>query len=231
MIQAGFWLLCTVIIYLAAKRIYLTFPKIYFTPLLITPLVVITIIIISGVSYDTYNKGAVWLTNLVEPATIALAVMLYKHINVLKKNILAILVSVCCGAMTAFLSTTALAQLFGLKNDILASLAPRTATTPIAVSISGMIGGVPTITAVATMITGLIGMIMGPLIIKWCSIRNPIGQGTLFGTSAHSAGISKAFEYDGVAGSIASIAMILTAFITLIIVPWLLALFRQGFLL
>ncbi|MWV46308.1 CidB/LrgB family autolysis modulator [Paenibacillus sp. HJL G12] len=226
MIQALFWLLCTIIVYMAAKRIYRAFPRVYLTPLLVTPLVVITIIIMSGVTFDTYNKGAVVLSDLVEPATIALAVMLYKHIDVLKRNVKAILLSVCCGAVISFLSTAELAHLFGLKSDVLASLAPRTATTPIAVSISGMIGGVPTITAGATLITGLIGMIVGPLIVKWCSIHSPIGQGTLFGTSAHSAGISKAFEYDAVAGSIASIAMMLTAFVTLLIVPWLIALFQ-----
>lgn len=221
-----FWLVFTIAVYAAAKRIYRAYPKVYFTPLLTTPIVVITIIVLSGVTFDTYDKGAVLLSDLIEPATIALAVMLYKHLDMLKKNAKAIIASACCGAVTAFISTAGLVHLFGLKNDVMASLAPRSATTPIAVSVSGIIGGVPTITAVSTLITGLLGIIMGPLIVKWFRIRSPIAQGVLFGTSAHSAGISKAFEYDAVAGSVAGIAMMLTAFVTLLIAPWLIMLFQ-----
>ncbi|NIK76800.1 putative murein hydrolase (TIGR00659 family) [Paenibacillus castaneae] len=226
MMQSIFWLVFTIAIYGAAKRIYRAYPKVYLTPLLTTPIVIITIIALSGVTFDTYDKGAIWLSDLVEPATIALAVMLYKHLDVLKKNAKAIIASVCCGAITAFLTTAELVHMFGLKYDLMASLAPRTATTPIAVSVSGIIGGVPTITAVATLITGLVGLTLGPLIVKWLRINSPIAQGILFGTSAHSAGISKAFEYNAIAGSIASLAMMLTAFVTLLIAPWLITFFQ-----
>ncbi|OMF33766.1 CidB/LrgB family autolysis modulator [Paenibacillus sp. FSL H8-0548] len=194
MIQAALWLIITVVIYLAAKRLYGLFPKVYLTPL------------------------------LVEPATIALAITLYRHMDILRKNVWVIAISVTAGAVIAIITSVGAAYLFGLDTEVIESLAPRSATTPIAVSISGSIGGVPTITAVATLITGLIGLIAGPLIIKWFGIKSAVARGILFGTSAHSAGISKALEYDAVTGSVASIAMMVTAFVTLLATPWLMGL-------
>jgi predicted murein hydrolase (TIGR00659 family) len=224
------WALCplcgTILIYWAAKRLYRSFPKVYLTPLLVTPLILIAIITCSGVSFDAYNKGAGWLSQMVEPATIALAVTLYKHFDVMKKNALVILTSVGCGAIASIITSAGLAHLFGLNTEIMDSLAPRSATTPIAISISSIIGGVQTITAVATLITGVLGLMIGPYIVKWCGIRGPIARGVLLGTSAHSAGISKALEYDAVTGSVAGIAMLVTAFVTLFITPWLIALFQ-----
>lgn len=226
MMSALFWLFCTIAVYAAAKRLYRAFPQIYLTPLLVTPIIIIVAIELSGVSFDTYNQGAKWLSDMIEPATIALAVTLYKHFDVMKKNASAILISVGCGAIAAIITSAGLAHLFGLTNAIMDSLAPRSATTPIAISISKIIGGVPTITAVATLVTGLLGMIIGPLIVKWFRIHSPIARGVLFGTSAHSAGISKALEYDGVSGSVAGIAMMVTAFVTLCVAPWLMMLFQ-----
>jgi predicted murein hydrolase (TIGR00659 family) len=225
MIQAIGWLFGTVAIYVAAKKLYRVFPKVYLTPLLVAPIVVILATQLSGVTFDTYDEGAGWLTKLVEPATIALAITLYRHMDILKKNGWAIAASVTAGALIAIVTSVGLAYLFGLDASIRESLAPRSATTPIAISISSSIGGVPTITAIATLITGLIGLIAGPLIVKWFRIRSAVARGVLFGTSAHSAGISKALEYDAVTGSVAGIAMMVTAFVTLLATPWMIGLF------
>ncbi|MBB6671379.1 LrgB family protein [Cohnella nanjingensis] len=223
---ALFWLAVTVAIYAASKLLYRRWPKVYLTPLVVTPAILIAALAYAGVPYGSYDAGAGWLSDLVEPATIALAVTLYKHTDALKRNIRAIVWGVGCGAVAAIVTSAGLARLMGLTTDIVDSLAPRSATTPIAVSVSGAIGGLPTITAVATMITGLTGMVLGPLVVRWFGIRSPAARGILFGTSAHSAGISKAFEYDAEAGSVAGIAMLCTAFVTLCAAPWLMMGFR-----
>ncbi|UKS29284.1 LrgB family protein [Paenibacillus sp. HWE-109] len=220
------WLGSTILIYGGAKKLHQYFPKAYLTPLLITPMILIALISGTGVSFDTYNEGAGWLSKMIEPATIALAVMLYKYYNVMKKHAIVILTSVTCGAIASIVTSAGLAHLFGLSAEITDSLAPRSATTPIAIAISNLIGGVPTITAVATLITGILGLILGPVIVKWCGIQNPVARGVLLGTSAHSAGISKALEYDAVTGSVAGIAMLTTAFVTLAVAPFLIVLFR-----
>jgi predicted murein hydrolase (TIGR00659 family) len=225
MIQSLGWLVFTIIIYWVSKRLYRFFPRVYFTPLLVAPVVVIASMAASGATFAQYDEGAGWLTKLVEPATIALAITLYRHMDILKKNVWAIAISVSAGAVTAIVTSAGLALGLGLDTVVMESLAPRSATTPIAIAVSDSIGGVPTITAVATLITGLIGLMAGPLVVKWCSIKSSVARGILFGTSAHSAGISKALEYDMATGSVASIAMMATAFVTLLAAPWLVQLF------
>ncbi|GGG83669.1 LrgB family protein [Paenibacillus radicis (ex Gao et al. 2016)] len=225
MIEAALWLLATIAVYACAKRLYRFYPKLWLTPLLVTPAIIIIAIELLGVPFKQYNNGAGVLTDMIEPATVALAVILYKHLDVLKKNALLIAVSVSSGAIAAIITSAGLARLLGLNAQMMETLAPRSATTPIALAVSNMLGGLPTITAVATLITGLLGMIVGPLIVRWCRIRNPIARGVLFGTSAHSAGVSKAFEYGQVTGSVAGIAMLLTAFVTLCTAPWIVSLF------
>ncbi len=226
MLSALGWLLFTYIAYRAAKRLYRTYPTILLTPLIVTPVVVIAALALSGVSFDQYDKGAGWLSDMIEPATIALALTLYRNLDALKRNALAIFAGAGTGAIAAIVTSAGLAWLLGLTPDLVDSLAPRSATTPIALAVAGTTGGVPTITAVATLITGILGLVLGPLVVRRFRIQSPVARGILFGTSAHSAGISKALEYDAVSGSVAGIAMILTAFVTLLATPWLLALIQ-----
>jgi len=216
-----FWLICTIAVYWVSKKLYKAYSFVLLTPLLVTPVIIIAMIELNSISYDTYNEGAGWLTKMVEPAAIAMGVTLYKHFDILKRNAYALLVSVGCGAVAAIVTSAGLSRLFGLDSRIMESLAPRSATTPIAVTISSMLGGIPAVTAVATLITGLLGFLLGPAVVKWFRIRHPVARGALLGTSAHSAGISKAVEYDAVTGSAAGIAMIFTAFVTLCAAPWL----------
>jgi predicted murein hydrolase (TIGR00659 family) len=219
-------LLCLVLtlgIYWSVKRFYVRFPKIYFTPLLVTPLIIVILLLWSKVPYETFHRGTQWLSDMIGPATAALAVPVYKNFHVLKKHATAIVCSVLFGSTIAIISSAWIAKELHLNRQMIESLAPRSATTPIAMAVSHFMGGIPTITAVIVMITGLLGMIMGPLIIRLFRIRNDVARGVLFGTGAHAAGTSKAFEFGTVAGSISSIAMVLTAFFTLCTVSWVMA--------
>lgn len=136
------------------------------------------------------------------------------------------MVSVCFGSSLAIVSSVWLAKELHLQNQIIDSLALRSTTTPIAMAMTEMLGGTPAITAIFVLMTGLFGMIVGPLIIRLCRIEHEIARGVLFGTSAHTAGTSKAFEFSVVSGSISSVAMIVTAFFTLgtapLVLLWLL---------
>jgi len=223
---ALFWLALTVFVYAAARKLYARHGKIYLSPLLVAPIVLIAAIELTGVPFAQYDRGGHWLTDLIEPATIALAVTLYKHLDVLKEHAATIVLSVGGGAVAAIVTSAGLAKLLRLSTSVADSLAPRSATTPIAVTVSGMIGGMPTLTAVATLVTGLLGMIVGPLAVKWFRVSNPVARGILYGTSAHSAGISKALESGPVAGSAAGIAMLLTALLTFCLAPWIMIWFQ-----
>lgn len=219
------WLLLTVLVYALSKKLYARTRRLYLTPLVVTPAVVIAALLLSGQGYDTYDRDAHWVGELVGPATVALAVTLHKHMQVLKKHARAIAFGVAAGALAAVAVSAGLARLFGLAAPIVDSLAPKSATTPVALSVSGALGGVPTITAVATLATGLTGMLLGPLLVRWMRITSSVGRGVLLGTAAHSAGIARAFEYDAVAGACAGIAMVCTALVTLCAAPPIIAAF------
>jgi predicted murein hydrolase (TIGR00659 family) len=213
--------LLTVAIYSSVKRVYRLHPKIYLTPLLVTPVIVVVFLLWSQIPYSTYRLGAHWISDMIGPATVALAVPVYKNVEILKKHAVTIVVSVLFGSTIAIFTSALIAKALHLNRQLVESLAPRSATTPIAMDISRFMGGVPTITAVIVMVTGLTGIVLGPVVIRLFRIRNAVARGLLFGTGAHSAGTNKAFEFGSVAGSTSSIAMVLTAFFTLVTISWM----------
>lgn len=214
MILPAICLALTVAIYWLVKRFYKRYPKIYFTPLLITPVIIILILVWAKIPYESYDAGAHWVSDMIGPATVALAVPIYKNLPVLKKHAFVIVSSVFFGSTIAIITSAWIAKALNLDTRMIESLAPRSATTPIAMAVSKLTGGIPTITAVIVLITGVLGIVLGPLVIRFFGIRNDVARGVLFGTGAHAAGTSKAFEFGSVTGSISSIAMILTAFFT-----------------
>nr|WP_106767354.1 CidB/LrgB family autolysis modulator [Paenibacillus faecalis] len=220
---AWFGLPLTVIIYWAAKKLYHHKSKVYLSPLLITPIVIIVILTQTGTSYEAYNEGAKWLSDLLQPATVAFAVPLYKNFQTLKKHAAEIMVSVISGSVMAILSSAILAKWLHLDSSLVTSLIPRSITTPIAMDVSQVIGGVPSITAVFVIITGILGSMVGPSVMKLFKIKGDIPRGILFGTSAHGTGTSKAFEFSSLSGTISSISMILAALFTLGAAPILMS--------
>ncbi|ALC82824.1 MULTISPECIES: CidB/LrgB family autolysis modulator [Bacillus] len=214
-------LLATVALYIVMKKVYKKHPRFYTSPLLVTPLFLVAGLLLMETSYEDYNKGGQLLTNMLQPATIAFAIPLYKYYPVLKKYAVEILFNVALGSILAILSTIVIAKLLNLGTDLIESMMPRSVTTPIAMDVSKMIGGIPAITAVFVILTAIFGSVIGPLVIRYFRIDNEIARGVLLGTSAHGAGTSKAFELSSVSGTISSISMILAAIITLCAAPFL----------
>ncbi|WNS47057.1 CidB/LrgB family autolysis modulator [Paenibacillus sp. MMS20-IR301] len=215
----------TIAVYLLAKRIYTSTGKMYASPLIVTPLLIIGFLLLTGNSYESYNAGGKWLSDLLGPATIAFAIPLHKNFKVLKKHAAEIAAGVLSGTVIAVLSSMLLAKWLHLSGDLAASLVPRSVTTPIAMSISQSIGGVPSITAVFVILTGVLGTMMGPSVLRLFRIDNEIARGVSLGTAAHGTGTSKAFELSSLTGTISSIAMILTALFSIGLAPALLAVF------
>ncbi|MDF2923247.1 MAG: LrgB family protein [Paenibacillaceae bacterium] len=214
-------LLATVAVYATSKRFYRKFPRVMFTPVVLTPVIVILILVLSQVPYDTYHSGTHYLSDMIGPATVALAVPLYKNRDVFKKHAVPILISVLAGSTAAIATSAWIAKSLNLNLEIIDSMVPRSATTPIAVVVSEYIGGIPAITAVFVLFTGVLGMVLGPLVIRFFRFKNAVAHGVLLGTSAHAIGTTKAFELSSVSGSISTVAMILTAFFTLCTAPWI----------
>ncbi|WP_120465295.1 CidB/LrgB family autolysis modulator [Paenibacillus aceti] len=220
------WLIITLAIYGLSKRLYRARPRVYFSPLLVTPLTLIIGLMLTNVSFETYNEGGKWLNTMLQPATVAFAIPLYKHYEVLKKHAVEIFASVLTGSIVAIISSALFAKWLHLDNQLISSLVPRSVTTPIAMSVSQVIGGVPNITAVFVIITGLLGSMIGPLVVRALRIDGEVARGVLLGTSAHGTGTSKAFELSSLTGTISSISMILAALFTLTVAPLFLLMFH-----
>lgn len=206
----------TFIIYKLAKMIYAKTPLPVFHPLLLAPILLILVITGMNVSANHYLDATKWLTHLLGPATVAFAVPIYKHLPTIKKYMGTIIISVTTGTLTAIFSTFALSKMIHLKSDFVTSILPRSITTPIAIEVSKEIGGLPTLTTVFVIITGVMGGVMGPSVIKWLSIKTPIAIGLALGMAAHGAGTNKAMEYGEQEATFSSLAMIFAAWITLL---------------
>lgn len=213
--------LATILIYVGSKRFYHFFPKVIFTPIIITPVLVIATLAIADIPYETYHSGTQYLNGMIGPATVALAVPLYKNRHVMKKHAMSIILSVLAGSTIAIITSAWIAKKLDLNIQLIESMVPRSATTPIAIVVSDFLGGIPAITAVFVLATGVLGMIMGPIVIRLFRFKNDVSHGVLLGTSAHAVGTTKAFELSSTSGSVSTVAMILTAFFTLLTAPWI----------
>lgn len=187
-----------------------------FHPLLLTPIVIIGIIFLLKIPANDYIGGATFLTHMLGPATIAFAIPIYKNLALLKKHIGMIMVSITAGSLMAVFSSFGMSALLHLDKSFLVSVLPRSITTPIAIEVSKDIGGLPTLTTVFVIITGIVGGMMGPTVIKRLAIKSPIAKGLALGMSAHGVGTNKAMEYGEEATTFSTLAMILAASITMV---------------
>jgi predicted murein hydrolase (TIGR00659 family) len=210
------FILVTYFVYRFSKQIYQKSGIPFFHPLLLAPILLIILISVTHVSANHYLHETKWLTALLGPATVAFAVPIYKNLKIVKKYMGTILVSITSGTLVAIFSTLIMSRLLHLNYDFVISILPRSITTPIAIEVSKEIGGVPTLTTVFVILTGVIGGVVGPSVIKWLSIKTPIAKGLALGMGAHGAGTNKALEYGEQEATFSSLAMIFAAFITLI---------------
>lgn len=211
-----FFTFITYIIYRLVKMAYQRwgFPLLH--PLLMTPIALISLISVMHVPANEYLVSTKWLTHLLGPATVAFAIPIYKHFALIKKNIGNILISITTGTLIAIFSSLGLSKLIHLNSDFVVSILPRSITTPIAIEVSKEIGGLPTLTTVFVILTGVAGGVIGPSVIKGLSIKTPIAKGLALGMAAHGAGTNKAMEYGEQEGTFSTLAMIFAAAITFI---------------
>ncbi|MBP3038612.1 LrgB family protein [Bacillaceae bacterium Marseille-Q3522] len=221
MIFAIIGLIITIFIYAAAKIFYRYTKIAVFTPLLVAPVLLVLLLFIFQIPYDSYDNGTKILTILLQPATVAFAIPLYKYYPVLKKHLKEILFSVIFGSIVSIVSAATIALLLDFNASLIHSIMPYSITTPIAMDVSKSIGGIPTITAVFVIVTGIMGSIIGPFMIKMFRFKSEIAHGVLLGTSSHGCGTSKALEMSAKTGAVSSVCMILAAIISICASPLL----------
>ena len=190
-----------------------------FNPLLISIVVTILVLVVSRVDYDTYNEGAQYLSWLLTPATVCLAIPLYEQWELLKHNCKAVMAGLVAGVVTSLCTVFVLSKIMGLTHEDYVTMLPKSITTAIGMGISEELGGIVTITVAAIIITGIIGNMFGDVICRLCGIRHPIATGLAIGTASHAMGTAKAMEIGEIEGAMSSLAIAVTGIFTVIIGP------------
>lgn len=178
-----------------------------FNPLLVAIALTIAVLLVAGIEYDAYNNSAKYLSYLLTPATICLAIPLYEQYKLLKKNFTAIIVGIASGVLTSLTTIFLMALLFKLGHYEYITLLPKSITTAIGIDLSQELEGYVSITVAAIMITGLFGNIAGDIICKVCGIKHPVARGIAIGTSAHVMGTAKALQMGQIEGAMSSLSI------------------------
>lgn len=185
-----------------------------FNPLLISIVISIIVLLIGKIDYDIYNEGAKYLSWLLTPATVCLAIPLYEQWELLKQNYKAVLCGLLAGTVTSLTTVFILSKLFSLSHEEYVTLLPKSITTAIGMGVSEELGGYVTITVAVIIITGVLGNIFGELICKLFKITEPISKGLAFGASSHAIGTAKALEIGEVEGAMSGLAIAVSGILT-----------------
>lgn len=187
-----------------------------FNPLLIAILCVMGVLAVTGVDYEAYNEGGKYISYLLTPATVCLAIPLYQQLTLLKNNLKAVAAGIISGVLASLVSVLALAKLFGLSHEEYVTLLPKSITTAIGMGVSEELGGIVTITVAVIIITGVLGNMIAEVVLKAAHIQEPIAKGLALGTSAHAIGTAKAMELGQVEGAMSSLAIAVAGLLTVV---------------
>ena len=193
-------------------------------PVLIAIAIIITVLTVLHISYQDYFAGGQFIHFLLGPATVGLALPLYKQVAKLKRLGLPISLTLLFGVSLASVSALLIAKYLGASHATLLSLAPKSVTTPVAMSITEQLGGVPSLTAVFVIITGIIGAIVGSSLFRLLRIQDDSVKGIAMGITAHGIGTARAFQISTEKGAFSGLAMALSALVASLLVPWLVSL-------
>lgn len=193
-------------------------------PVLIAVLILVSLLLASDTPYSRYFEGAQFVHFMLGPATVALAVPLYRQFHLVRRSALAVGIALGCGSLTAVLSGVGIAWMLGASRETLLSLAPKSVTTPVAMGIAEQIGGLPSLTAVLVILSGITGAVLGTYTLNLVRVKDWRARGLAMGVASHGIGTARAFTVNEVAGAFSSLAMGLNALATAVLVPILMAL-------
>ena len=185
-------------------------------PLLISIAFVMIVILIFHIDYASYNDSAKYLSYLLTPATVCLAIPLYQQLELLKQNFLAVMTGIIAGVLTSLGSVFVLSMLFQLSHEEYVTLLPKSITTAIGMGISQELGGIVNITVAVIIITGVLGNVIDETICKIFKIKTAIAKGVAIGSSAHAVGTAKAMEMGEIEGAMSSLAIVVSGLCTTI---------------
>ena len=187
-----------------------------FNPLLLSVIVTILVLVTAHIDYEVYYAGAKYLSYLLTPATVCLAVPLYEQLELLKQNYKAVLAGIVSGVLTSLTCVLAMAALLNLDHAAYVTLLPKSITTAIGMSISEELGGYVPITAAVILVTGILGNMFAEAICKLFKIQEPIAKGIAIGSASHAIGTAKAMELGDIEGAMSSLSIVVSGILTVL---------------
>lgn len=193
----------------------------FLNPILISTLLIIAALLLLDINYDEYMEGAKYISYLLTPATVCLAIPLYKQLSLLKKHWKAISVGIVTGVVSSAAGIIALAYIFGLTHEQFITLLPKSVTSAIGYGISEELGGIPAITVAVIILTGIMGNVTARGLCRLFRITQPVAQGLAIGASSHAVGTAKALEMGEVQGAMSSLAVVVSGLLTVVAASFL----------
>lgn len=196
----------------------------FLNPLLIANILIVGFLLTTGISLESYNVGGDYISVMLSPATVVLAVPLYRQISKLKQFWKPILAGIFAGSLTSLACVIVVSKLVGLSDTLMLSLLPKSITIPMGSVVSAQIGGIPPVTIIAITITGITGAVAAPAACRFCRIKNKVAQGIAIGTASHALGTTRAMEMGEVQGAMSSLSIGVAGLFTAIVAPIIISL-------
>ena len=206
-------------LYLLNYKLYRLVGTTLLHPVLLTIIELIILLMYLDVPYDTFKSGSRMIHFMLGPSVVSLGYILHQQVAHLKGNVISIMVAITVGAMIGIGSIIGVGQLLGAHQTLIASLAPKSVTTPIAMELSGNTGGIPGLTAVIVVCAGILGSIIGPPIMKLMGIKSPVAKGLAMGASSHGIGTAAAIQMGAIEGALSGLAIGIMGLITALLLP------------
>ena len=214
-----FGIALSILAYLVGMLVFRRYPHPLTTPLLLSAIFIIIFLKATGISYQDYYQGGVYLNNLIVPSTVALGIPLYKSFHLMKHHVRSILLSSFLAVVVNTTFTALVAKFFGMDFFLAISLFPKSVTTAMAVGITDKLQGIATITLVVVVATGILTSVIGPTLLKWLKIDDPVAVGLALGGTGHAVGTGTAFRYGAVAGAMGGLAIGVTGILYVFVSP------------
>lgn len=211
----------TIFVYFIFQKLYETRSKVYLNPVVLSIASIILVLYAADIEYNVYMESARILSFLLGPAVVSLAIPLYKKREVVKKHSLKISSGVVIGGLIAILSAFLISYVLGGSTDLLLSISPKSVTTPIALSISENIGGVPSLTAILVILTGILGNSFGIPLLDLFQIEDKVARGLSMGVTSHGLGTARIIREDELSGAVSGLSMALNGIFTSFILYYL----------
>ena len=211
----------TLVVFFAARKLAARFKMPLLNPLLVSMVVIIPFLLLTDIPYDHYFKGSEVLNDLLQPAVVALAFPLYEQLHQIRARWKSIITICFIGSAVAMITGTSVALMMGASPQIAASILPKSVTTPIAMAVSGSIGGIPAISAVCVIYVGILGAVFGHTLLNLMRITTKASRGLSMGTASHALGTARCAEMDYQEGAFSSLALVICGIMTSLIAPFL----------